>query len=406
MTAEQCVVVIGGGAAGFGAVTTLRDQGFDGKIHLIGDEAYLPYDRPAVSKDVLHGDWDIDRILLKPHDWYETNQIELHLGQRASAIDPIAQTVQLANGEVLKYSDVLVATGGRPKLPALTGLHLDGVFTVRNFNDAMKIKAEVPHSSSAVVVGAGFIGAEGAASLRQLGLDVTMLEFSSAPMERALGAEVGGAIAEIHRSEGVNVVCNEVVDRIHGFTGAEAVSTVSGKSFPADIVIVGVGITPRLNLLRAAGCELANGVIVDEHARTTVPHIYAAGDIAAFPSSEGRLRLEHYDHAVTQGGVAARSMLGDENVEEEVPWVWSDQFGISFQYCGHTDSWDEIIWRRQSEREFAAFYITSGRLKAAFVSNMPRVMRGARMCLKAGVLPTTAQLQDPDLDLRKLAKSA
>ncbi len=399
-------MIIGASTAGQSAATTLRGEGFAGQIHLVGDESYLPYDRPAVSKEVLRGEWGLERIQMKTREWYDESNIELHLGVRANAIDPVSKTVLLASGQTLSYSNLLVATGGRPRQPPVNGLHLDGVFTLRNYNDAMKIRAEAAQASTAVVVGGGFIGAEAASCLRGMGIEVTLIEMESQPMLRALGPEVGAEIAHIHRAEGVNVVCNERVNQIHGSTRAEAVSTASGLRFDADLVIIGVGIQPRLNLLRGAGCELGNGVVVDKFAQTSVPHIYAAGDIAEFPTPSGRIRIEHYDHAVIQAAVAARSMMGIQTVVEEVPWVWSDQYGISFQYAGHITTWDELVWRRPAQHEFAAFYIVDGAMQAAFVSNMAKVMRGARMCLEAGISPTLDQLRDPHFDLREFAKKA
>ncbi len=434
MREPESVVVIGAGMSGHSAAATLRAEGFKGEVHLVGAEDRLPYDRPPVSKEILTGAWDAARIELKSPDWYEDQRIRLHTGVQATRVDVEGSSVHLAGGEVLRYDHVVLATGGRPRVPDIPGIDLEGVFFLRTLDDAEKILEATGHARSVAVVGSGFIGAEAAAAMHGRGFDVTMIEVASQPLDHALGSEVGEVIARIHREEGVELMLGAPVGAIHahqrggmrrkdvpqhdsdapGTASAPAgrvgsVETASGTIVQADLVIVGVGIDPCVELASAAGCETGNGVAVDANARTTVPEIYAVGDIAEFPCRYAgkRVRVEHYNHAIAHGAVAARSILGLDPGPQPAPWFWSDQYDVGFQYAGHCETWDEIVWRGDpSTREFAAFYLVNGTMSAALTANMPREMRGVRKCIEAGVEVTKAQILDPDVDLRKLYKRA
>ncbi len=410
------VVIVGASLGGQSAAAELRKQGYRGEIVLISGEDYIPYDRPPLSKKVLTGDWNREKITLKPEQFYSDNDIQLRLGQRVVQVDPKARTVTTEDSEVIGYTKLIIATGGRPRRLDVPGRELHGIHQINSYDDACVIKSELDDTKRVVVVGCGFIGAEAAAALRSHGKDVTVLEVASAPMEHAIGVEAGSAVAEILKSEGVNLHFETTVAAYHGSGRVREVVCNNGERFAADMVVEAVGIVPNVELAEAAGCRVDNGVVVDSHMRTSVPDIFAIGDVARFPSSYAngpksdqsaeRIRVEHWAVAIGHGQTAAKTICGLDEPYDDLPWFWSDQFDVTYNYAGHAPQWDELIWRGDSKtRKFSVFYLLNGRLAAALCVGRAKDFRGARLLLEQGAEIDREFLADPEADLYRHAKA-
>jgi 3-phenylpropionate/trans-cinnamate dioxygenase ferredoxin reductase component len=385
---------------------TLREEGYEGRVVLVGEELHLPYERPPLSKEYLRGEVAFEQALVRAFDFYAEHDIETRLGVRAVRLDPAARIVELADGERLEYEKVLIATGARNRRPDIAGLALEGVFDLRTVDDADRIRAEARPGRKAVVVGMGFIGSEVAASLRQLEVEVAVVAPGSAPLERLLGEEVGGVLAEIHREKGVELLFGDSVDAFEGSNRVERVVTRAGRTIECDFAVIGVGVEPAVELAAATGVELDNGIVVDEYCRTSVEGVYAAGDVANHyhPVFERRIRVEHWDNALKHGPAAARNMLGKDEPYEDIPWFWSDQYDTNLQYAGFHTSWDELVVRGSlEERSFVAFYCTAGRVLAAVAVNRGKDLRRSIPLIKARRPVQPAKLRQPDIDLRTLA---
>jgi 3-phenylpropionate/trans-cinnamate dioxygenase ferredoxin reductase component len=386
---------------------TLREEGYEGRVVLVGEELHLPYERPPLSKEYRRGEVAFEQALVRAFDFYAEHDIETRLGVRAVRLDPAARIVELADGERLEYEKVLIATGARNRRPDIAGLALEGVFDLRTVDDADRIRAEARPGRKAVVVGMGFIGSEVAASLRQLEVEVAVVAPGSAPLERLLGEEVGGVLAEIHREKGVELLFGDSVDAFEGSNRVErVVVTRAGRTIECDFAVIGVGVEPAVELAAATGVELDNGIVVDEYCRTSVEGVYAAGDVANHyhPVFERRIRVEHWDNALKHGPAAARNMLGKDEPYEDIPWFWSDQYDTNLQYAGFHTSWDELVVRGSlEERSFVAFYCTAGRVLAAVAVNRGKDLRRSIPLIKARRPVQPAKLRQPDIDLRTLA---
>jgi 3-phenylpropionate/trans-cinnamate dioxygenase ferredoxin reductase subunit len=405
MPDRQTFVIIGANMAGGRAAQALRKEGFTGPIVLIGEEPDAPYERPPLSKEYLRGQVAKEKIYLAKEDFAAENDVDLRLGVRAERIDVAQRAVTLASGESVAYDKLLIATGGRPRRLTVPGADLDGVYYLRTFADSEAIAAELQEGKRAVVIGAGFIGAEVAASARMQGLDVTLLEIASVPLERALGADVGRIYAQLHRDHGVDLRLDEGIERIEGATRAERVVTTKGNSIDCDFVVAGVGIEPNVEIAEGTGIDVDNGIVVDEYCRTNVEDVFAAGDVANFyhPVLEQRFRVEHWENAQGQGRAAALNMLGRDEPYTDIPWFWSDQYDVNMQYAGHASSWDATAVRGDPEaRDGTIFYLKDGRFLAVLAFNRFRDVRRARALLAAGVSPDPAQLADEDVDLQSL----
>jgi 3-phenylpropionate/trans-cinnamate dioxygenase ferredoxin reductase subunit len=402
----QTIAIVGASLCGATAAVTLRDEGFDGRIVLIGDEPDLPYERPPLSKKYLSGEQPFAKALVRPPELYDERAVELLLGARAARVDPRERAVELEDGGRVVADRILVATGGRNRRPPIPGLDLEGIYGLRTRADADRIREQLSPGRRAVVVGLGFIGAEVAATLRTAGLDVTAVEAFQAPLERVLGAEVGLAIAALHREQGVEVILGEAVQAFEGEKNAvRRVVTVSGRSVECDFAVVGLGIEPNVDVVAGTGVEVDNGIVVDERCRTSVEGIFAAGDVASHwhPIFRERVRVEHWLNAIEQGAAAARSMLGQEVVYEELHWFWSDQYDANVQYAGHHREWDELVVRGSiEERRFVAFYVKDGIPLAAAAINQGRDLRRSMGLLRARRPVDPALLRDPETDLRML----
>ncbi len=401
---NEVFVVVGANLSGGAAVQTLREEGFDGRILLVGEEPHHPYERPPLSKEFLRGEQSTEALFVRPTSWYAENGIDVRTGVRATAVDPIERSIQLSDGERLGFDAVLLATGGRPR--RLRGEPLERVLYLRTMDDSERIRSELQPGRHLVVVGAGFIGAEVAASARSLGLQVTCLEMLNVPLERALGAEMGRVYAEIHRENGVALRTGEGVEAVEETDGGVLVRTTQGAAIEGDAVVVGVGIEPNVELGESAGVKIDNGIVVDEFCRTTVEGIYAAGDVANHwhPVFQRHVRVEHFDNALKQGAAAARAMLGKGDPYDDPHWFWSDQYNHNLQYAGHAVKWDEIVVRGSiEERSFAAFYLEEGVVRAALGLNRGKDVRRATKLIRERAKPDPSVLRDEDVDLRKLA---
>ena len=385
---------------------TLREEGYEGRVVLVGEERHLPYERPPLSKEYLRGEVTFERALVRTSDFYAEQEIETRLGVRAALLDPSKRIVELADGERLPYDKVLIATGARNRRPDIGGLDLEGVFDLRTVDDADRIRTEARRGRKAVVVGMGFIGSEVAASLRQLEVEVAVVAPGSAPLEHVLGEEVGGLLADIHRERGVELHFADSVDAFEGSDRVERVVTAAGVQIECDFAVVGVGVEPAVELAAGTSVEVDNGIVVDEYCRTSVEDVYAAGDVANHyhPVFERRIRVEHWDNALKHGPAAARNMLGKDERYEEIPWFWSDQYETNLQYAGYHTSWDELVVRGSLEgRSFVAFYCTDGRVLAAVAVNRGNDLRRTIPLIKARRPVDRVKLRDPDIDLRTLA---
>ena len=364
---KQRFVIIGASLAGARAAAVLREEGFDGDVQLIGGEGQPPYNRPPLSKGYLRGQERFEDQLVHPVAYYAEHDIQLRLGIRATGIDPARKLVELEGGEHVGYDRLLVATGGRNRALSVPGADLDGIFQLRTLEDCDRIRAAARSGRRAVVIGLGFIGSEVTASLRQLGVEVTAVEGYPVPLARVLGKEVGEVLAAIHRDHGVELVLEDSVAAFEGAGRVERVRTKKGRRFECDLVIAGIGIAPNSELLAAAGAAVDNGVLVDERCRTSLPDVYAAGDVANhLHPIFGRLRVEHWNNAFQQGRAAARSMLGREEHYDYLHSFWSDQYEHVIEYVGFAASWDALVFRgRPESRKFLGFYLQEGIVRAA-----------------------------------------
>jgi 3-phenylpropionate/trans-cinnamate dioxygenase ferredoxin reductase component len=361
------IAIVGASLAGATAAATLREEGFDGDIVLIGAERRLPYNRPPLSKGYLRGEERAEDQLVNPADYYAEHRIELRLGAAAVAIEAHQKAIALADGARVPFDRLLVTTGGRNRPLSAPGADLAGIFQLRTVEDCDRIRDAARGARRAVVIGLGFIGCEVAASLRQMGVEVAAVEGSPAPLARVLGAEVGGALAAIHRDRGVELVLEDSVTAFEGRGRVERVRTRRGRGLECDLVVAGIGIAPNSEWLGAAGAAVDDGILVDERCRTSLPDVHAAGDVANhLHPLFGRLRVEHWNNADRQGRHAARSMLGRQEPYDYVHSFWSDQYEHLIEYVGFAARWDRVVFRGSPEsRKFLAFYLRDGILRAA-----------------------------------------
>ena len=361
------IVIVGASLAGGTAAVTLRDEGFEGDIVLIGAERQLPYNRPPLSKGYLRGQDRFEDQLVKPVSYYAEQRIQLKLGVRATAIDPKQKLVELEGGERVVYDRLLVTTGGRNRTLSVPGANLAGVFQLRTVEDCDRIRAAVARGRRAVVMGFGFIGSEVSASLRQLGVEVVAIEGARVPLARVVGDEVGQVLAEIHRERGVELITEDSVAALEGSGRVERVRTKKNRVFECDLVVAGIGIVPNIELLAAAGAEVDNGVLVDERCRTSLPDVLAAGDVTNhLHPIFGRLRVEHWNNGYQHGRAAARSLVGGTQPYDYIHTFWSDQYEHLIEYVGFAASWDRLVFRgRPESRKFLGFYLKDGIVRAA-----------------------------------------
>lgn len=397
-------VIVGGGVAAGSALSTLRAQGFDGRLVLIGAEAHRPYERPPLSKAYLRGETPFEEAHLPPLEWYESNEVDLRLGAPAVALDPAARTVTIVGGEIVAYDRLLLATGARNRRLRVPGGGLEGVYHLRSVEDCDRIRQACDGGDRVAVVGAGFIGMEVAASLRRIGKHVEVLDIFRTPLERVLGPEVGRAVQVFHRDEGVVFHLGQTVERFEGAGRVERVVTSAGDVIECDFVAVGVGVEPNVELARRAGLAVADGVLVDSACRTEVPEVFAAGDVANHDHPIfGRIRVEHWDNAVRQGRAVAEAMLGRDVVFDDLHWFWSDQYDHSVQYTGFARTWDDLVFRGgPREGSFVAFYLEGGVVRGVAGLDRGRDVRRSAGLVRAVRPVDPARLADEGVDLKAL----
>lgn len=372
----ETFVIVGASLAGAKAAETLREEGFDGRLVLIGAESERPYSRPPLSKGYLRGETARERIYLHGEGFYAENEIELRTATRVASVEPSTSQVVLGGGERVGFDRLLLATGSRPRRLSVPGSDLDGVLYLREVEDSDAIRERLERGGRVAVVGAGWIGTEIAASARELGVDVTILDPMAVPLERVLGTEVGAFYRDLHADAGVELALRTGVAAFEGARAVERVVTTDRKRIDADVVVVGVGVTPRTELADAAGLVVDNGILVDEHLRTNSPHVFAAGDVASVrhPLYGRHVRVEHWATARHQGPAAARNMLGREAPYERIPYFFSDQYDVSMEYRGHPTEWDEIVFRGDpAGHEFLAFWLEERRVVAGMNVNVGEV---------------------------------
>jgi 3-phenylpropionate/trans-cinnamate dioxygenase ferredoxin reductase subunit len=406
---QQQVVIVGANLAGGIAAITLREEGFDGEIVLIGAEPHAPYERPPLSKEYLQGKKPFEDALLKPIDFYADHDIRTLFGVRATRIDPREQVVELEGGDHVPYDKALVTTGVRNRRLQIPGAELEGIYELRTVADADLIRGESRHGRRAVLVGMGFIGSEVAASLRHHGVEVTVIEFFKTPLSRVLGEEVGRVFEAFHREHGVQMYFEESVTAFEGAGRVQRVVTSSGRRLECDFVVAGVGVEPVTDILAGSGVRIENGIVVDEYCQTNVEGIYAAGDVANhFHPVFGRLiRVEHWQNAIHQGRAAARSMLGKREPYDDVHWFWSDQYDYNVQYAGFHSGWDDLVVRGSLEqRKCVVFYMQEQRIAAAVAFNRGKDVQRVMPLIKARVQVDPATLRDENVDLRSLIPGA
>ena len=389
MSAPSSVTIVGASLAGLRAAETLRRDGFDGPITLVGDEAHEPYDRPPLSKQVLAGDWEPDRIALTPSDKLADLDLDLRFGATAAGFDLASRTLRTTGGETggqtLEVDALLIVTGARCRT---LGQPREGVHVLRSLDDCLALRADFDAAPDrVVVVGAGFIGAEVAATARTRGLDVTVVEALSAPLIRVLGPEMGEVCAAVHRDHGVDLRTGVGVEGFDGAGRVERVRLTDGSAVDASVVVVGIGVVPNTEWLEGSGLALDDGVVCDA-AGLAAPGVAAAGDVARWPNRRfGEvMRVEHWDNAAAQGAHSARALLGASEPYEPVPWFWSDQYDRKIQLAGHVRPDDEVrvVAGSVAERRFAALYARGGRLMGALGFNRPRHVMRYRAMIEQG----------------------
>lgn len=411
---RERIVIVGASLAGASAAAALREGGFDGELQLIGAESQPPYNRPPLSKGYLRGEERFEDQLVKPSDYYAEQHIGLRLGIRATAIDPKRKVIGLDGGEEIPYDRLLVATGGRNRTLSAPGADLQGILQLRTVEDCDRIRAAARAGGRAVVVGLGFIGSEVAASLRQLGVRVAAVEGHPVPLARVLGPEVGEVLAGIHREKGVELVLEDSVAAFEGAGRVERVLTKKGRILECDLVVAGIGIMPNTELLAAAGAAVDNGVLVDERCRTSLPDVFAAGDVANhLHPIFGRLRVEHWNNGYQHGRAAARSMLGSTQPYDYLHSFWSDQYEHLIEYAGFAADWDRLVFRgRPESRKFLGFYLKDGIVRAAVGLNRggdpedPKAdgeLKVVADLIRRRAPVDAAKLADEDVDLRRVA---
>jgi len=404
----ETFVIVGANSTGGAAAATLRTEGFEGDVIVVGAEQHPPYERPPLSKEYLRGEATADSALLRPAAWYSDNGVDMRLGSRAVSVDVGRRVVRLEDRDGIPFDKVLVATGGRNRRLSVPGHDLPGILDLRTFEDADRIRREARPGRRAVVVGAGFIGCEVAASLRQLGVEVEVVEIFEAPLFRVVGRDVGMVYESIHRDHGVRFHFTDDVIRFEGHDRVEAVVTGKGVRIECDFVVVGIGIEPATEVIDETRVAVENGIVVDQFCQTTVPGVFAAGDVANHyhPLFDRRIRVEHWDNALKHGAAAAKNMVGIRTEYADPHWFWSDQYEYNLQYAGFSADWDELVVRgSMDERNFVGFYRKDGVVQAAVGVNRGRDVRRAMALIKSRQVVDAKALRDEDVDLRKMAES-
>lgn len=403
------MVIIGGGLAGATAAETLRTEGYPGPITIVTDEPEIPYQRPPLSKGFLAGKEGEDALLPYPASWYPDNHVDVITADAATGVDTAAHTVTLYSGRTLAYAKLLLATGASPRVIQFPGVDLDGVHYFRTKADSLRLKELLSAGGrQLVMIGSGWIGMEIAATARELGNDVTLLGLEDVPLSIAIGNELGAVFASRHREAGVKFVLPSSAAEIKGDGGkVTSVLTTTGVSLPADLVIVAVGVVPNTALAKDAGLTLDNGIQVDSSLQTSDPDVFAAGDVAnsLHPVTGQYARSEHWANAIASGKVAAKSMLGQAAVLDDIPYFYTDQFDLGMEYSGYAalaKDAEVVVRGSLAKREFVAFWVLDGRVVAGMNVNIWDVQDGIKELISSGRIVDTQALANPEIALEAI----
>ena len=399
-------LIVGASLAGAKAAEELRTRGFGGRVMLIGAEPERPYERPPLTKDYLRGESERANAYVHPEGFYAEQEIELLAGVTVTAIDPGASRVTLNGGRTLGYDRLLLTTGAEPRRLRIPGADLDGVYYLRTLADCDLLRARLAAGGRVAVVGAGWIGSEFAASARQRGLEVTVIDPQALPNERIFGSEVASFYRDVHDQHGIELLLGDGVESFEGTGAITRVRTASGRAIECDFAVVGIGVVPRTGLASDAGLEVDNGIVVDAQLQTAAPGIFAAGDVANawHPFFEQRIRVEHWANALNQGPVAARALLGQEVSYDHIPYFYSDQYDVGMEYSGYAPQWDEVVFRGdRAGGEFIAFWLRDGRVTAGMNVNVWDVNEDVQALIRSRQQVKVAALTDPGIPLGSLA---
>lgn len=402
---NERVVIAGAGHAAGQVVTSLRQHKFDGQIVLVGEEPYLPYQRPPLSKKFLAGEMPAERLYVKPASFYEDANVELHLDTQITAIDRDAKRLETDGGEPLAYDRLVLALGARVRRLHIEGTALNGVHYLRSIGDVEGIRASLEAGHRLVVIGAGYIGLEVAAVARQAGLEVTVIEMADRVMSRVVSPEISDFYQIEHTEQGVRFRLSTGVDALTGKKRIKSVMTSEGEDIPADLVVIGIGIVPNTQLASEAGLPVDNGIVVDDHCCTDDPDIFAVGDCTVHPNAiYGRqLRLESVHNALEQAKTAAANICGMDSAYSQVPWFWSDQYDLKLQIAGLSEGYDDVAIRgNPAERSFSCLYLRNGRLIACDAINAPRDFVQSKQLIADQALIAVEKLANPDVALKDM----
>jgi len=400
---SDAIVVAGAGQAAAQLVDSLRREGFSGPLVVVGDEPFLPYQRPPLSKKFLAGELELDRLFIRPASFYQQTRAEMRTGVRVAVVDPGGRTVTLSDGGQLQYAKLVLAIGSQVRRIRVPGAELDGVHYLRGIEDVHRLRAAAQPGKRLIVIGAGYIGLEVAATCRHLGVEVTVVEALDRVMSRVVAPLVSEFFAAEHAAHGVRILCGAGVKAIEGTGRVESVVLADGSRLPADFVVVGVGVLPVTDIAESCGLELSNGIAADEHCRTSDPDIFAFGDCASFPSLRygRRVRLESVDNAFEQAKTAAATLVGRTVAHDKVPWFWSDQYDLKLLIVGLADGHDEVVLRGDpATRSFSVCYLKGRELLALDAINNPKDYMAARRLIAERVRLDPAKLADPSVALK------
>ncbi|WP_158970001.1 NAD(P)/FAD-dependent oxidoreductase [Chachezhania sediminis] len=400
----RTIVVVGAGQAGFAVATRLRAQGFDGRIVLIGEEPFPPYQRPPLSKKYLTGEMTRERLGFRPDDFYRDNDIDLQLDSRVTAIDRTRRTVCLTGGRDIPFDTLVLATGARPiHLPDAMGGNLQGVYSVRTLADVDAMQAEFRKGARILIVGGGYVGLEAAAVAAQLGLDTTVVEAAPRILQRVAAAETADFFRDLHKAQGVRLIEGAGLERLTGSARVDGAVLADGRRIDVDFVVAGIGVTPCTELAEDAGLEIDNGIKVNALCQSSDPDIYAVGDCASFPFGNTRLRLESVPNAIDQGNATADAILGSTEPYRARPWFWSDQFHVKLQIAGLNKGHDHTVLRAGDRPgAMSVWYFRRHELIAVDAANDPGAYMTGKRWIERGLSPNPADLCDPEQPLRDI----
>lgn len=407
MSDDRVFAIIGASQAGGWTAKTLRNEGFEGKVILIGEEPYLPYERPPLSKDALAGTVEIDSTYFWPPESYDEQDIEVRLKSKVTAIDPDAKTLTLTDGETLSWDRLAITTGARVRELPIDGATLPGAFYLRTMDDTLAIRNAVKPGTNALIIGGGWIGLECAATLSKLGCTPIVIEAADRLCGRAVTPEISDWMLEFHQNKGVDVRLNTGIERLEGDGKVERAILSDGTTLDCSMAVIGIGVIPNSELAEEAGLEVDNGIVVDDLCRTSNPDIFSAGDVTNHPNDllGRRIRLESWENAQNQGIAAAKAMLDIGQPYAEIPWFWSDQFDANIQMVGLPVEWDETATRGDmAANEFVTFYLKDSVIVGAISINSTRDLRFGKRLMLANKAVSATDLANTDIKMQALLK--